>query len=89
MGALELGAGELHEQRRPEEEEQENDEHWRTAEKKIPAGEPEQEEEEEEGYASHGSRTVLNPGDGLEGPKGRERGRVASGTSETDGSQYG
>jgi hypothetical protein len=42
--------------------------------KKVPAGEEEKEEEEEEGYASHGSRTVLNPGDGLEGLKALEQG---------------
>jgi hypothetical protein len=72
MGALELGAGELHQRRHHEEEEHENEEDWRTAEKKVPAGEEEQ--EEEEGYASHGSQTVLNPGDGLEGLKALEQG---------------
>jgi hypothetical protein len=50
MGALELGAGELHERRHHEEEEHENEEDS-TAVKKDPAREEEQ--EEEEGYASH------------------------------------
>jgi hypothetical protein len=75
MGALELGVGELHEQwHHKEEEEHENEKDWRTAEKKDPAGEEEQEEEEVEGCASHGSSTVLNPGEGLEGLKALEQG---------------
>jgi OPT family small oligopeptide transporter len=78
MGALELVAGELHERRHheeeQEEEEHENEEDWRTAVKKDPAGEEEQEGEEEEGYASHGSPTVLDPGEGLEGLKALEQG---------------
>jgi hypothetical protein len=74
MGALELGAGKLHERRHHDEEEHENEEDWRTAVKKVPAGEEEQEEEEDEGYASYGSQTVLNPGDGLEGLKALEQG---------------
>jgi hypothetical protein len=72
MGALELGAGEVHERRHHEEEEHENEEDWRTAVKKDPAREEEQ--EEEQGYASHGSPTDLNPGDGLEGLKALEQG---------------
>ncbi len=75
MGALELGAGELHEQwHHEEEEEHENEKDWRTAEKKDPAGEEEQEEEEVEGCASHRSPTVLNLGEGLEGLKALEQG---------------
>ncbi len=69
MGALELGAGELHERRHHEEEEHENEEDS-TAVKKDPAREEEQ--EEEEGYASHWSPTVLNRGDGLQGLKALE-----------------
>jgi hypothetical protein len=72
MGALKLGAGELHEQRHHEEEEHENEEDWRTTKKKDLVGEEEQEEEEEEGYASHGSPTILNPREGLEGLKALE-----------------
>ncbi|CAK9227824.1 unnamed protein product [Sphagnum troendelagicum] len=68
MGALELGERRHQE----EEEEHENEEDGRTAGRKDPAGE--QEEEEEEGYASHGSPTVLNPGEGLEGLKALEQG---------------
>jgi hypothetical protein len=93
VGALELGAGELHERRHHEEEEHENEEDWRTAEKKVPVGEEEKEEEEEEGYASHGSRTVLNPGDRLEGLKALEQGGNADESPVeqvwTDCSQYG
>jgi hypothetical protein len=38
MGALELGAGELHERwHHEEEQEHENEEDWRTTEKKDPA----------------------------------------------------
>jgi hypothetical protein len=83
MGALELG-----ERRHQEEEEHENEE---TAGRKDPAGE--QEEEEEEGYASHGSPTVLNPGEGLEGLKALEQGGNADESPVeqvwTDCSQYG
>ncbi|CAK9226194.1 unnamed protein product [Sphagnum troendelagicum] len=75
MGALELSAGELHERwHHEEEEEHKNEEDKRTAEKKDHAREEEQEEEEEEGYASHGSPTVLNLGEGLEGLKALEQG---------------
>ncbi len=92
MGALELGAGELHERRHHEEEEHENEEDWRTAEEgscrrrrkrgrgrrrvciaRIPDG------------SQSGGRTGRTESIGT----GRERGRVASGTSETDCFQNG